>query len=262
MHILLNNSISKANLEMANLMLNRFYELMPLLYPETMCTLNVHSVIHMCDFIHRWGPLWCYSTFGFENLNGFIKKRCHGTRNVLPQLIQAVRMGQSLPTLNKKLSSQENTTTMGFLDKLCRQKEASIGPKEKIKNITLDSSELKVLEEAGFHVTSSLPFFPRYKHGEFVTSMAKMHNLRNNSICKIRNTDKPHVEEFFGSIQKFCFINETPITLVALFEKINEDIVSVPDLQHHHSLLENDYKAARIFNLFAVKVKNYRYLEN
>ena len=84
--------------------------------------INVHSVIHMCDFVHRWGPLWCYSTFGFENLNGFIKKRCHGTRNVLPQLIQAVRMRQSLPTLKKKLSSQENTTTMGFLDKLCRQK--------------------------------------------------------------------------------------------------------------------------------------------
>ena len=59
MHILLNNSIPKANLEMANLMLNRFYELMPLLYPETMCILNVHSVIHMCDFAHRCGPLWC-----------------------------------------------------------------------------------------------------------------------------------------------------------------------------------------------------------
>ena len=144
---------------------------------------------------------------------------------------------------------------MGFLDKLCKQKEASIGPKGKIKNKTLDSSELKVLEEAGFHVTSSLPFFPSYKHGDFVTSMAKMHNSRNNSICKIRITDKPHVEEFFGSIQKFCFINGTPIALVALFEKINEDIVSVPDLQHHHTLLENDHKAARIFNLFAVKVK-------
>ena len=42
---------------------------------------------------------------------------------------------------------------------------------------------------------------------------------------------------------------------MALFEKINEDIVSVPDLQHHHSLLENDHNTARIFNLFAVKVK-------
>ena len=109
----------------------------------------------------------------------------------------------------KKLSSQENTTTMSFLDKLCRQKEASIGPKGKIKNKKLDSSELKVLEEAGFHVTSSLQFFPSCKHGDFVTSMAKMHNSRNNSICNIRITDKPHVEEFFGSIQIFCFIWNT-----------------------------------------------------
>ncbi len=102
-HILLGCNISQQHLQIAHCMLARFYELMPILYPQTMCSLNFHSLIHMCEFVRRWGPLWCYSTFGFENFNGFLKRHCHGTRNVLPQLIQSVRMRQALPLLKDRL---------------------------------------------------------------------------------------------------------------------------------------------------------------
>ncbi len=60
-HILLGCNISQQHLQIAHCMLARFYELMPILYPQTMCSLNFHSLIHMCEFVRRWGPLWCYS---------------------------------------------------------------------------------------------------------------------------------------------------------------------------------------------------------
>ena len=98
--ILLCTSITNSLLEAAHLMLFRFYELIPSLYPSTLCTMNCHTLIHLCESVERWGPLWCYSTFGFENLNGYIKRHCHGTRNVLPQLIHNVRTHQTLPFLS------------------------------------------------------------------------------------------------------------------------------------------------------------------
>ncbi len=91
-HILLGTSITSTNLELAHSMLLRFYELIPQLYPETLCTMNAHNLIHLCEYVNRWGPLWCYSTFGFENFYGYMKKHCHGTRNVIPQLIYAVQL--------------------------------------------------------------------------------------------------------------------------------------------------------------------------
>ena len=117
-------------------------------------------------------------------------------------------MIQSLPTLKKKLSSQENTTTMGFLDKLCRQKESSIGPKGKTKNKTLDSSELKVLEEAGFYVTFSLPFFPSYKHGDFVTYMAKMQNSRMTLYARLGLLINLMLRNFLVPFKNFASVME------------------------------------------------------
>ena len=63
------------------------------------------------------------------------------------------------------------------------------------------------------------------------------------------------VQELFGSIQKFCFINGIHLAIVSLFECTGEEVISIPPQRHCFSLLENDYKAAKIFNLFAFKVK-------
>ena len=118
LHVLLGTSINSSNLEATHFMLMRFYELIPHLYPQILCTMNAHSLIHLCDFVHRWGPLWCYSTFGFENFIGYMKKHCHGTRNVLPQLVHAVTLRQTLPLLQKQLKETENEKTIAYLEML------------------------------------------------------------------------------------------------------------------------------------------------
>ncbi len=50
--------------------------------------------------------------------NGFLKWHCHGTRNVLPQLIQSVRMRQVLPLLKDRLDKNENSQTVDFLNRV------------------------------------------------------------------------------------------------------------------------------------------------
>ena len=94
MHILLNKSISSADLQKAEQVLLAFYNTLPQLYPQEACTYNMHSMIHVCESVKRCGPLWTYSCFGFENMNRYLKKHCHGTRNILPQLVRNLRMKQ------------------------------------------------------------------------------------------------------------------------------------------------------------------------
>ena len=76
-------------------MLISFHELIPQLYPETLLTANFHMLIHLSDCVKDWGPLWGYSTFGFENLNGYLRQYAHGTGNILPQLVECFRMHQA-----------------------------------------------------------------------------------------------------------------------------------------------------------------------
>lgn len=112
MHLLLSDCILVSEIQTADELLNLFYTLTPKLYPLTMCSPNMHTLVRMCKFVHAWGPLWCYSTFGFENLNGDLRRQCHGTRNVLPQLVHTIYMRQMLPTMSNRLMESENPATV------------------------------------------------------------------------------------------------------------------------------------------------------
>ncbi len=220
-----------------------------------MCSLNFHSLIHMCEFVRRWGPLWCYSTFGFENFNGFLKRHCHGTRNVLPQLIQSVRMRQALPLLKDRLDKNENSQTVDFLNRVTGKVDRISDVLGKVTNKNLCVDEIKAVQEAGFSIENHIvPVFPRYRQDDVTYSVASKHNSRNNSICKFYRPVCGK-EEWFGSIQKFCLVNGNPIVLVSIFDNTDEEVLAMPQSQHRHSLSEDDYKAAKLFNLFGFKVK-------
>ena len=49
-------------------------------------TMNVHLVSHLADCVQNWGPLWSYTCFVFESMNGHLKKLFHGTRDMTKQV--------------------------------------------------------------------------------------------------------------------------------------------------------------------------------
>lgn len=50
-------------------------------------TANVHQLRHLVYFVRLFGPLWVYSCFGFENMNGCLTSMIHGTRHIAEQVI-------------------------------------------------------------------------------------------------------------------------------------------------------------------------------
>ena len=124
-HLLLGSNISSSDIETADKMLDSFYTLMPVLYSPSQCTPNVHYLRHICHYVRLWGPLWGplwgYSMFGYENMNGYIKKEFHGNGKVLNQLVFNVQMRQSLPFLQNILCKTETPQTIGLLKSLSSQ---------------------------------------------------------------------------------------------------------------------------------------------
>ena len=51
-----------------------------------MLTMNIHQLKHITFHVRNWGPLWSFSCFGFESINGDIKKLFHGTREMSQQV--------------------------------------------------------------------------------------------------------------------------------------------------------------------------------
>ena len=49
-------------------------------------SMNVHMLQHLPNCVQQWGPLWAYSCFHFENMNGTLKSQFHGIRNMTKQV--------------------------------------------------------------------------------------------------------------------------------------------------------------------------------
>ena len=103
-YILLGDSISNAELDRAELMLNQFYAQFADLYGNSYSGLNIHNIgCHLVDFVRRWGPLYCWSAFGFEDINGQLVKTTHGTGDVKLQLLRTKEVHGAINVLDHKM---------------------------------------------------------------------------------------------------------------------------------------------------------------
>ena len=76
----------------------RYHKLRPqfILAGPKMLTMNVHQLCHLVYHVRNWGPLWCFSCFGFESVNGQLKKLFHGTRDMSEQVCSCMHGLSSL----------------------------------------------------------------------------------------------------------------------------------------------------------------------
>ena len=108
--IVSSNEVSHEDLSHARVLLNKFYLQFHELYGgcviwyllmsvcyiihvwlykfigDKRTTHNVHLISHLMDCVHSWGPLWAYTCFVFETMNGQLKKLFHGTRDMSKQV--------------------------------------------------------------------------------------------------------------------------------------------------------------------------------
>ena len=96
--------ITTEQINHAERLLYHFCLIFASLYALRYCTANVHSLLHLPDDVRNLGPLWTHSCFAFENLNGRLLKRFHGSQSITFQIITAVSMVQSMPRLAKQLT--------------------------------------------------------------------------------------------------------------------------------------------------------------
>ena len=130
-------------------------------------------------------------------MNGHLKKHCHGTRNVLPQLVQNVRVHQTI--LDEEYRKNRH--------------DGEIRGKVKLKQLT--SECLKALQEGNFPISDKFFLvFPRYKLNG--VTWKNSDQLRNSSACKF--TTSSGIK--YVSICCFCICNKNPTAIIAIFNSM------------------------------------------
>ncbi|XP_075724117.1 uncharacterized protein LOC142766540 [Rhipicephalus microplus] len=102
-YILLSESITQEQVDVAEQLLVKFVDEQKVLYGERFCSFNVHQLTHIADSVRNWGPLWAASAFMFEDRNGQLLRLIKGTQAIEKQLATLVGVSTAVSVLHKRV---------------------------------------------------------------------------------------------------------------------------------------------------------------
>ena len=96
-YLLLQDTIESSELSQADILLQHYCFKLGHYYGARFMTANVHYLLHLAQVVHNFGPLYSYSCFAYEGLNGQLLSYIKGTQYIESQILEKVAIKQSLP---------------------------------------------------------------------------------------------------------------------------------------------------------------------
>jgi len=107
--LLSSDVITDFMIQVAQDLLRRFVREFQDMYGIQFCSINIHVLLHLGNCVKKLGPLWAYTCYEYEDLNGQLLKLIHGTRHIDTQLansqnqfIKMIRILELLQNINIK----------------------------------------------------------------------------------------------------------------------------------------------------------------
>lgn len=116
-YLLTKDSISQMEICTAELLLHKFVQDYELLYGVKYMSYNLNLLLHLPNTVRYWGPLWCYSNYTFENVNGLLGNMYHGTQAVPKQICNTFSLFMNMRSVATKHSNQLAAGVTSYLSK-------------------------------------------------------------------------------------------------------------------------------------------------
>lgn len=248
MHILLSDKLRVVDLDIAHGMLCTFYQVAEDLYSPSICTANMHSLQHIVPLVRLWGPLWDYSMFGFENLNGYLGSMFHGTRKIVYQLSFQLQLLQTIPFKLCELAKTESPETQAYIDKLFNKNRTNmirihdhcyaVGQIE--SSVITSEQVLSSIHNSGIKIVSNNQPLSVQSFARLMLNNVMYHSTmylrtvsRNNCMCSYRKADS---STGFGCIQSFHITSDVGFCLIAPFKVTEESPITQLRPPRHASI--------------------------
>lgn len=193
-------------IEHARALIDLFIADVEKLYGRHKISYNVHMSGHLSEYVNLYGPLWAWSAFPFEDMNGFVKKTVHGTTRIDIELTNTLDICNAYRIL--KYVMQEITHSP--------DPEIVVVPRAKVSMTDVDATQRNlILDFCKKNNTDigCINLFAKIEFGKmkYTSLRYKRQKKRNNFNIYWRNENS---KEKFGIIEMFIYFENKAIALV------------------------------------------------
>ncbi|XP_049515826.1 uncharacterized protein LOC125947007 [Dermacentor silvarum] len=120
MHFCLQPSIPLDRIAEVKKLFVRFLKDYQELYGRECMSYNAHILLHMVDHVSQWGPLWGFSAYPFESMNGRLLRLVNGTRYAHAQIVEKFAILMSLPQVVSKNNKWQSADLRSLVNSLVK----------------------------------------------------------------------------------------------------------------------------------------------
>lgn len=233
--LLLKCGITQNDLDRSEKLLNKFVRQFEKLYGPEKMTYNVHLLLRLSKAVKMCGPLWCFSTFGYESHLRVLKNSVHSAKGVCIQIAESIAKHDALPYLSQTIKMSDSAKRV--LLKISTRNLFSVGKEtcngaillgrgNKFISQMISQNIRRALTDTGFDDEQEIYSYKNVicngiKHS---TSTYCSNFKRNNSIVQISHNNE------FSRILNSLEINNKCFLIVEILEtenvKLGNNIIS------------------------------------
>lgn len=215
------------------------------LYGERELVSNVHQLLHLALCVRRYGPLHCFSAFIYEDLNGLIARKTHGTNHVDMEIVKNIKICQGIHILQNIVAGNHDLNVCsgsysegGFLGKEVRavlsleelgmlhDDNPQIFSRAKLGYDVFTSEIHKLLQSENFYVMWDGDGCPKYG------SIKYFAKTKDDKFIVIRLFAVDHTQVFFHQetlkcVEHFIPVESSQSHLAIRFSDIVPSLVKV-----------------------------------
>ncbi|XP_043472768.1 uncharacterized protein LOC122511002 [Leptopilina heterotoma] len=195
--VLLQKSITSAELQQCEYDLLKFVGEFELLYGIGNMTFNVHTLLHLVQSVQMSGPLWATSAFPFENGIFYLKKQVTGPKGIYDQIAHRILQRNSFKCLWKQTTQSESAAEFCktlFFKKQCTQS---------VRRVTADADVILL------GPSSNECFYSRciYKGSIYCGTDYTRAKKTNDTIVKLKNNSIVQITRFIYETETSVLVN-------------------------------------------------------
>lgn len=197
-YTLLKPAISNEDLMNAEKKLNTFVKLYQEYYGKACMTMNVHSLLHLAQFVRNFGPLWTFSMLPFEAYNGLLKTFIVAPTDILHQITIRYVCHKTIIFNNESDANLQSSVL-----------------KDDINGVTLEPQHMTAIEELGISADDEqcLKYFSRLvKNG--ITFTSKLYTRAKSTVDYYISTANGRI----GVVQFYFEFNHQQYAVIETLE--------------------------------------------
>lgn len=199
------DKINQQMIDIAQDLLYKFVRQFETLYGLVYCSINIHQLLHLPQCVRVLGPLWSFSCFAYENLNGLFLQLVHGTWHIDTQIAKSHFQFVKMARLFDRLQD-------GSVKDFCMRKKRQVKIIEQIiphchsvgsyKRINLlPGIIVRALENSGFEIEGpTWQYLRLLKDGQLYVAETYLRESSTRS-CYVKYLDNDDIK--FGVIHSF-----------------------------------------------------------